>query len=72
MIDAINYVRRKRAIRHGILCIRCYFNMAAPIGLSTVTSNMEKTEFLYFFKVFADIVLYFPNRKKRQCNIKLK
>ena len=43
--------------------------MADPIGLSTVTSNMEKMEFLSFFIVlFDDIALFFLNRKKRQCN----
>ena len=43
MTGAINYVRRE------ILSSHCYFNMAAPIGLSTVTSNIEKLEFLSSF-----------------------
>ena len=43
--------------------------MAAPIGLSTVTSNMEKTEFLSsLFTPFAVTALFFLNRKKRQSN----
>ena len=40
--------------------------MAAPIGLSTVMSNMEELEFL--FTPFTDIALFLLNRKKRQCD----
>ena len=40
----INYVRRE-----GRYVLKYYLNMAAPIGLSTVTSNMEELEFLSSF-----------------------
>ena len=39
--------------------------MAAPIGLSTVTSNMEEVEFL---SSFIHASLFLLNRKKRQCD----
>ena len=43
--------------------------MAAPIGLSTVMSNMGELEFYHLlFTPFADMALFFLNHKKRQCN----
>ena len=44
--------------------------MAASIGLSTVTSNMKKTEVLSSFihAFFSLIAKFFLNRKKRQSN----
>ena len=51
-----------------ILSRRCYFNMAAPIGLSTIASNMEKTEFLPSFIHACFLILSFLNRKNGQCN----
>ena len=43
--------------------------MAAPIGFSTVTSNMEELEFLSsFIHAVADIALFLLNRKMRQCD----
>ena len=61
MTGAINYVRRE-----GRYVMKyCYFNMAAPIGLSTVMSNMGESEFYHLlFTPFADMALFFLNRKK--------
>ena len=43
--------------------------MAAPIGLSTVMSNMGELEFYHLlFTPFADMALFFLNRKKQQCD----
>ena len=43
--------------------------MAASIGLSTVTSNMEELEFYHLlFTPFADIALFLLNRTKRLCD----
>ena len=59
----------QRTLRHEILSSRCYFNMAAPIGPSTVTSNIEELSFYHLlFTPFADIAFLFLNHKRRQCD----
>ena len=47
-----------------------YFNVATPIGLLTVKSNMGKKGVFHYvlFTPSTDITLFFLNHKRRQCN----
>ena len=57
MTGAINYVCQEvHYVSQDIPSTRFYFSMVAPMGLSVITSNMEKTEFYHLlFTLSVDI-----------------